>query len=483
MNPPQKVARRLPASGQTQVAFLKLDPILKELLENVTKYRELSDRLRAPGDRSDVSEQWVSNVKQQLEVLRRLQATIQTLGSPFAPSLLVLADYISLPLTAIFHISPQEQATNTNNNDSFVTVSYLRKLHQAAADCIQTYVQVVTPIAMHKDEDDDENSPSVSSLSSKHSIQFLTALTRGLPTTSAIATQEIANAALDDGSDCWLAILYAIQAVLKVCPTQELVQALEGGLVARLVDCATTLIEGTFSSKETVRLESTRLLELLLDRVADHETVWQAMFPGILVALYRCLVSCHRQASTGQSVALECGCLECIQKLLRITLVPLHQEQIKGSTTTNDDTPSTAATAVTMLQNLQLMARNNANETHRTSALPANLMTDDAKKSPDFLSQLQQRAVTPLILLLRQSIASTASSVCLQATHLCRVILVETNTCWSGTSLPEVAMECCLILQNTTIDGKWLRRSQKHNGCPLRDPFPGTEFLVCFQRR
>lgn len=471
--------RRLPASGQTQVVFVQLDPILKKLLEYVTKYRELTEQLLVVGSSSNsnnrinmnepssILERWIANVKSQVDCLHELQEAIQvTLGPPFAPSLLVLADYISLPLTAIFHIlSQQEVTTNTTNNNT-VLVSYLRKLHQAAAECIQIYTQVVTP------PDTVENLPIAISLSSKHSIQFLVALTRGIPTANinvnATSTSpqdndghDKATKALDDGSDCWMAILHALRSVLKVCPTKDLVQALEGGLVARLVDCATTIVEGgktssMISSKDTVRLESVQLLQNLLDQTADDPNIWQSLFPGVLVALYRCLLSCHRQASTGQSVAVECGCLQCIQKLLRITLVPiqnkeqqLHHQGSSSAASSSKEVDGTS-TATTMLQNLQLLARNtNEKRTPRppsSSSSPPGLV--DSSKT-DFLSHVRERAVTPLHILLKQAMASKSSSVCLEATHLCQVVLVETNTCWRGTSLPEAAMECCLILQNT----------------------------------
>lgn len=492
---PNNVARssRLPmASGQTQVVFVQLDPILKQLLDAVTKYRQLTEaatnarQQQVAGNASNHSsnsesrllEQWVINVKLQVKLLRDLQATIRTLGPPFAPSLLILADYISLPLTAIFHISPDVRVSAASNGDhgsywqsKNVSTTYLRMLHQEAADCIQMYSQLVTPVPMRTTP-----VPSIS-LSSKHAIQFLVALTRGIPSSpvAIAANNKIVVATMDnkhtnalgDGSDCWLAILQALETVLKACPSsEELVVALDGGLVARLVDCATALVEGgrnnnsiDLVSNDTVRLESVQLLQTLFDQLAKYPKVWQAMFPGILVGLYRCLISCQRQASTGQSVALECGCLGCIQKLLRITLVPIHNHNKQAQQrSTNADVGAASTATTAMLQNLQLLARN-ANESRQSwpSAVESSSTTNEPKESSsaNFLSQVQQRAVAPLIIILRQAMASKASSVCLQATHLCQVVLVETRTCWRGTSLPEVALECCLILQNTTSeDGK-----------------------------
>ena len=471
VSPP--VARRLPSSGHTQAVFVQLDPILKDLLDTVTRYRDLSEALDGDTTTSNNelhAEKWVSCVKLQVKLLRQLQSTLQALGPSFAPSLLILADYVSLPLKAIFHISPaasstldelehdnsSSRATNCSWHENKVLASHLRTLHGVAADCIRVYVQAVTPPTPPKDGTDAVLSISIAG---KHSIQFLLALTRGIPATStsnqiqAVGTIQNMNAnnALDDGSDCWLSILHAMKTVLRVCPNEELRQALEGGmLVVRLVDCATTLVKAVASSNVTVRLEAVQLIYILLNQLANDSKVWQAVFPGVLVALYRCLLSCHHQASTGQSVALECGCLECIQTLLRITLVPIHKEvQEKGSTT--------IVNSATILRNLQLLARN-ANEMHHalssSSEQDSKQISTNKKSSIDFLSQVQQRAVTPLIIILNQSMASKASSICLQATHLCKVVLVETSTCWSGTSLPENAMECCLILQTASTDGK-----------------------------
>lgn len=446
----------LPTRGQSQVVFVQLDPILKQLLPLVTDFRQMSESLTSKDDLEGVvTEAWVSNIQQQIQCLGRLQKAIQQLGHVFAPSLVVMADYVSLPLTAIFAIS--ERCWNERNNQ--MATSHVRNLLVATAECIKVYVQTIHP---------SDKSPSTTTtvptvlLSSKHCIQFLVALTRGIPrtvNTKDSSTNNHKETSLDDGSNTLIAIFHAMLPLIESFPG-DLHTVLEGGLVVRLVDCATTVIaEGANNSRVlsmVVRIEAAKVLQSLLQNIAHAET-WQAMFPGVLVALYRCTVSLRHDASTGQSIQLQCTCLQCIRQLLSISLLGPSSAQENATATKSIDSTTNVAN---MMQNLQLLAQKanastRANTTSSTTKSLANNNNNNESSSTNFISLVQQRAVTPLLILMKQAMASKSVRVRLEAIQLCRVVLVETSHCWNGTSLPEAALECGLILQNDMGDGKW----------------------------
>lgn len=415
---------RLSISRTTEVAFRQLDPILKSLLDLVTDYRKLTESWN-----EEVLEKWYSNIQLQLEQLDHLSTSIQSLGPHCAPGLLILAEYISLPLTAIFHVS--EVPTNDSKVEP-VAINYLRKLQQSSADCIRIYVEAVSSPCHEK-----SNGPTMQ-LSTKHAKQYLVALTKGIPRT--IVTQN--NMALDDGSTCWRSILMTIKQVLNLCSLQYQEDSSDRGLIVRLVDCGTALL---VHSKDVTRLESLHVLSTLMEQVSNDPTLWKSIFPGTLAELYRCLLSCRRQASTGESVAVECAVLRCIGTLLTVTLKGIQGENASTS-------PATTSTESALLEKINLLAQ-------KSKASSSPTTTTSTTSSSDFLSQLQEKAVTPLILILKQSISSTASSVQLYLIQLCRIFLLETAPCWSGTSIPLVAMECCLILQHKSGEGMHQNKS------------------------
>ena len=77
-------------TSATQVAYLRLDPILRTLLNLITQYREQTET------NNDDEQQIIGLLRAQTNILtNQLQQTIQQLDPP---SLIVLAQYLSLPL-------------------------------------------------------------------------------------------------------------------------------------------------------------------------------------------------------------------------------------------------------------------------------------------------------------------------------------------------------------------------------------------------
>ncbi|KAL3899158.1 MAG: hypothetical protein SGARI_006520, partial [Bacillariaceae sp.] len=234
---------QLKLKGPTQIVFLRLDPILKALLQEITALKTVFDN---NGNVADSA--WFPLVDAIVRQLENLATHLQSFGgsssspspesSLFAASLVLLVDYVTLPLTAIFHLQLPQQLlqrigkTYKNNDDSSerriqIQQSLLRKLLAAAATAIRVYVE-----ACAGDSADATELPSQAPsrrLSGVYFIKYLLALVSCLPSSAQVEQQQQKqqnageennnlllwrpNTAtpLDDGSELWVSILEAIR--------------------------------------------------------------------------------------------------------------------------------------------------------------------------------------------------------------------------------------------------------------------------------
>jgi hypothetical protein len=405
------------ATGQTQVVFLRLDPLLERLLQFVTRYRDLVEGNIGVSD----DEHLFQVVQSQAEVLGQIQEALEQFGAPFAPSLIVLADYVSLPLTAIFHIRTTRKSEGSTDDEETlrrwkIRQSYVRKLHLSAAKTIQAYVRACCDPSM------DPNNESLSiSLSSKHSIKFLVALTNAIP----LDLEKEAGNSLDAGSELWIALLSTVTTIIQG-GVGDLSDALEGNLVARLVDCTTSL--SSFPNQD-VSLQALKSLQSILT-AAPKPLLWQSIFPGVFAALYRRIVKTHRYTPSGLSTSIVCQCLSLLTELFRVTLAPLA-----GAA----EHKVIAKSATAMLQQLQSIAKQ--------SSRPDSENDDPPEQTPNFSSRVQKSVVAPLSILLRQEVISPVPKVRVHLACLCQVFLKETRDCWKESKVLELALETCLILE------------------------------------
>jgi hypothetical protein len=383
-----------------------------------------------------------------------------------------------------------------------VTQSKIRTIHRSAAICLRTLVHAITthpPTSITQ-------SPSMPSAGRfPHVKPCIMALLRGLatPTDTSMATNvsdsrtsaktasssssSWSKSSLEDPTVTWIEIMITLRQLLQVYQEEEERTTLPTthDLVLRLVGEVTTTMtwmmmnrnrSHTNSSRATtttttshagtvqLQIESVAVLSMCMDKVNDAG-LWQAMFPGTLATIYQCLVSCHRQTSTGRLVQLECSCLGFIQQMLLITLQPIQEERFRGASRDNSHLVSKAAV---MLQNLAHVASSpsrkgidqrseeSATSTIGVSASSA-LTSEPPPPSSDFLCNVHDKAVPHLIILFKQSSTLRSSpKVMIQAIQLARTILIDTNLCWKECrhNVVESALECCLILQHQTlVDG------------------------------
>lgn len=403
--------------GQTQVVFGRIDPLLQALLPLVSQYQQYVER------NNNDSAFLIQLIQSQVKVLENLQQIIQRFGPPFAHTMIVLADYISLPLNAIFHVPALLSITNAKDDENLrrsqIQTSYVRSLHRETAKTVQFYVQTCC-----SQEENDRALPV--RLKDSHLLKFLVALTNALPSPSSLLDDS--SNALDEGTETWLALLDAVKAIVSVCSADEIYSQWDGNLIVRLADCTTSM---ALSKNLKLSLESLEILECLLLKVRRAH-LWQSIFPGIFASLHRRFITINRQTSSGLSIAIETKCLLLIKELLVVTLEQWKKkESHKGR-----------RSALEMLQELAI-------ESPDMSAETAEVETEQSS----FLQELKTRVVIPLSFLLRQSAISSSTKVRIQLAEVCQVLSVETAGCWTSTTIPELAFNTCLILQSDPQGG------------------------------
>lgn len=424
-------------SGKTQVVFVRLDPLLQKLLNLVTQYREFVDNNNGEDDGMRL----VESIKSLLEVLDELYEAIKQFGTTFSASLIVLADYVSLPLTSIFHINLEPTTAFDKETESEGSIrrqqirrSYMHKLYLSTAKTIQCYVHACKEKQdSSTDEDPKDNQLHIPvTLNNKHLIQFLIALTNALP--SDVEPGGKINTThtnyLDDGSELCIVLLRTIETIVGVFKKDDnnLSDVWDGNLLARIVDCTASLSNNT--PKQDLSLQCLQTLQTLLDATSSKLALWQSMFPGVFSSLYRRVISLHRQTSAGLSVSIECHALDILTELFRVTLSSL------GTIHTSKKVKSATA----LLHQLESISRNQQRTVRGE-------MTPEEDSSTSFLGQVKKRVVAPLCLLLRQEAISPSEKVRMHVVSLCRVLLVDTRECWKGTNIQELSLEVCLIVE------------------------------------
>jgi hypothetical protein len=160
----------------------------------------------------------------------------------------------------------------------------------------------------------------------------------------------------------------------------------------------------------------------------SDSSLWQRIFPGIFTSLYRFLVFQARRRNNSL-LELECQGLKTLISLLCLTLIPPAPKE----------TVATPASVLLQLQSLALIENKGTTTDTTPSSTP--------KPPISFLDHVNLRLVTPLYTVLHQVLLSPSSKVRLEATNLCRMLLVETRGCWKEPKLPDLALECCLVLE------------------------------------
>jgi hypothetical protein len=480
--------------NEEQVAkavFLQLDPVLGVLLKLIQQYQAtiqaeraiLTQNSQSPHQAASINqlqERVLSMLQTQCVVLDRLRQLLQDLPSSSSQqlalsdqqvgrSLVILWDYLSLPLLAVLRGTTKGQAdwsvlllsSSSSSSNQNHQQEQIRIRQSASWKCIERAARTLTVTLqlVHKGNQ---------RLSNKVTMSALIPCTTALPSGREIAqtngndnngsgsstTSVAVGATMDRGEDSCAAILEAITTLAVPCSSQQQAEhtdslaqqitgALGGALVARVIDSCVALI-----APDQPKEPSTVLLSQALKTVKAFMNaipiprVWRGVFPGCFAGLYRRLLHSLRVGKPSMSVVVAEG-VQVLCLLLQQTLQPSSDTQAVVTTTTES--------IVADLQSLALVAN---------SSPPS---TDEPKDDTDssargdgsaFLVQAKQRLPAPLTVLVNILTSARSPAVRKQATGLFRTILVDTRTCWVGTAdaFMLAAMEACLVLSNDRDD-------------------------------
>jgi hypothetical protein len=478
-----------------KAVFLQLDPVLGVLLKLIQQYQAtiqaeravLSQNSQSPHQAASINqlqEQILSMLQTQCVVLDRLRQLLQDLPSSslqqqhqqqlalsdqqVGRSLVILWDYLSLPLLAVLRGTSKGQAewstllsaSSSSSNQKLHQQEQIRIRQSASWKCVERAARTLTVTLqlVHKGNQ---------RLSNKVTMSALIPCTTALPSGREIAqsngndksdsnrigsstTSVEVGATMDRGEDSCAAILEAIATLAVPCRSQqqaeqidslaqEISGALGGALVARVIDSCVALI-----APDQPKEPSTVLLSQALKTVKAFMNaipiprVWRGVFPGCFAGLYRRLLHSLRVGKPSLSGVVAEG-IQVLCLLLKQTL----QTQAAVTTTTES--------IVANLQSLVLVAN---------KSVPS---IDEPKDDTDssgcsdgsaFLLQAKERLPAPLTVLVNLLTSARSPAVRKQATGLFRTILVDTRACWVGTAdnFMLAAMEACLVLSNDRDD-------------------------------
>lgn len=489
--------------NEEQVAkavFLRLDPVLGVLLKLIQQYQATIQAERAiltqsnsqsPHQASSISqlqERVLSMLQTQCVVLDRLRQLLQDLPSSSSSSsqqqyqqlalsdqqvgrsLVILWEYLSLPLLAVLRGTTKGQADwsvllSSSSSSNEQQQEQIRIRQSASWKCIERAARTLTVTLqlVHKGNQ---------RLSNKVTMSALIPCTTALPSGREIAqsngngnendnsgsgsstTLVAVGATMDRGEDSCAAILEAIATLAVPCSSQQQAEhteslaqhitgALGGALVARVVDSCVALI-----APDQPKEPSTVLLSQALKTVKAFMNaipiprVWRGVFPGCFAGLYRRLLHSLRVGKPSLSGVVVEG-IHVLCLLLQQSLQPSSETQAAVATTTES--------VVADLQSLALVANSSTSSTDE----PKDDMDLEARGDVSaFLVQAKQRLPAPLTVLVNLLRSARSPAVRKQATGLFRTILVDTRACWVGTAdaFMLTAMEACLVLSNDRDD-------------------------------
>jgi hypothetical protein len=502
--------------GQTQIVFLLLDPVLKTLLKAIAATNELFEKHHTSSSDEVSNELWFRLVDTIVVHLEVLIGHVQSFGVDFAPAMILLADYVTLPLTAIFHLQLPKKVQQLNSKVASdqstvqfsllqrqlqIQTSYLRKLLSSTAKAVQSYVEVCSPsVDVTREIKLNASFAAVATtLGEKYLIRYLVALASCLPSSSDVkklssdkdVKTKVDNVnvhvdillfygegSLDDGSDTWVAILQATRCVTSLCSEQGLLEAWQGTLLIRLVDCSTSLLdsrqhngqdEDGFCFSLKVQMAAVDLIHTMLDRTPTAMSLWQSVFPGVFAPLYqRIMTVCAIQQATTKDGrrtrerryerSLEIKSIGCVVRLISNSLKSIHPVANKESPGNHPIVPTpTWASVAEGLTNMMIHSNKKKNPTCLTQDLP-----HDNDSSSSFLRQIRTKVAVPLTIMLNQKAVSPSESTRNAVLSLCRLVLIDTRCCWcsgnlanesagvgssSSNTIEQVPFELCLALQ------------------------------------
>jgi len=508
-----------------QLLFLQLDPTLRNLLAVLQRHQALVEspshvreecfpQNPVGKDESSIGSFERQNLEYDEEILGLLKAEselllfVQEIISEFPHriksqeinssdtdlledqirgAMAIMVDYITLPLVAILRrpVTTRDKYLKLNQDADGDT--NLRKFHirqgaerksiaisaQTLKICLEIVIQGTRGGAAASQQGE-------CILLTTKILKLILTCSSVLPSGQEIAEQFTASfrqVGIDRGEEYLESSLDVIDYLLKMGTTgshfdcnnddtgsfgEEIAKAMDGALVAHLVDVCLSIVAPPSNLKETTILTATTTLHTLLNTVPDLST-WRALFPGTFAALFRTLIVGLR----GVLSAPQCkskvadAVLKVFLELLRTTLKSDDKTGVDAKKKGN-------AELFANLQRLAIRSGDEMDSTTKARKRPVLVESgassrnqpysqrNDSRREDSFLTEVNTRLLGPLTLLAKLLVSAKSPSIRHQAAGFCQLILIDSRSSWNRETLDDLsvmAVETCLILTRDGDDG------------------------------
>ena len=446
------------SSSTTAIVFARLDPILKRLLEGLTKLKNLLPFLLSTrnNDNETTFVRLSKSIAGDLESLSKGLVVAQQQQNQrlqHAKALCLLAKYITLPLNAVFRLPLREiYGTPDGTIDPKLSIrrSYVYRMYRLAAIAMEKFIEETTI------DNNNNSSSSHNLLPTTTWIEHLVALIHVLPSYEETNKNNTTNS-LDDGTDVFVEILSTTRTLLKCFDSNALLQAWHGTLSMRLVDSLTAfLVHKVYSPRvHTAALETLATLFQVTNETSNSSSsFWRSVFPGVFTALYKIIANdtasnrSSKASSTTSTVQIFKLSLKSLISLLKITLSSSSDDETDGTIRNSSDTElNSNDDLLAKLNSMVITANSNKSEDEEKDE-----RIDEKEPSQQkFFHQIRKKIEGPLIFVLRHLSVSPNDEIRRDVVRLSHVILLETR--WGNPSQStfenhiQVPLEICIGFQ------------------------------------
>jgi hypothetical protein len=473
------------AEELAQSLFLCTDPIIRMILLTIRQYHDDEKKQRGYND-SEANQERLQQLKLIRQLLNRLHSVLGEWESRAVDSdatkkqslsaLAMVWDYFKLPIIATLNLwngVPWVVALDEEPDDIRPLILHRSAVHACGVQALRllraALVQEAAAAAAAPPKTQNENQKQVEgkptpfcvlSIQSNASIvKMLTACAMALPSGQEI--QRLRESGHSNGDDSTVVeILQAVASVLFLVPShqqsttdkftanQAILAALDGALLARLVDSCVALVLPPPPSLDSIPALpwSRLLLQHALDTLAVLQTTvpmastWQRWFPGVFSGLYRRLLHALNGAnrSTDDCLPTTIQCLQSLTRLIRtVTEIPSATDMSVSRHLALGAADSCAGSTIrSRLQSMSLRAQTSnmvPDERPTLGSEPMDRKSLDNSSSPcvktPFQQQFHARVPGPLLVLVNLLLPAAQKrryreSVPFQCSilHLCQAI-------------------------------------------------------------
>ncbi|KAL7531629.1 hypothetical protein ACHAXR_009215 [Thalassiosira sp. AJA248-18] len=299
----------------------------------------------------------------------------------------------------------------------------------------------------------------------------------------------MADQALDRGEDCAVAILLCMQSFF--CDVnnnegrdeddgdwisqqsqdeggddgsvsilaREVASAMGGALVARIVQgCLSLLPQEKLNDSSTnekmkvsprenatLQLEALKTLRVLMSRVPLVD-LWRSMLPGCFAGLYRAALSKLRYSSAASSYKVASACVRVLGLLLKQSLSGYNPPSKSADPTGANANDSSIQSITTSLLAAVQVSKQPADVGNSPASMP---LSPREKQMQEVRTEVNQRLVGPLSVLLSLLPANRSSAVRKSGLYLCGIILMDIRSVWMESNMKALgrkSLEYCLMM-------------------------------------